>query len=319
MMLKPILFFSSLLVLIVILLFQFNPQVGSYWADANANNSQKITQVAASSYVRAGQHGKMFESEDIANIGFIIGSECVAVIDTGGSFTEGLRLLKAVRKLTDTPICYVINTHVHPDHMLGNNAFQQEGMNFVGHQNLPQALTLAGDIFLQRLRASKHIAEDDSAIIFPNVVVTDTLELDLGDRKLLLTAHGVAHTTADLSVYDPKDDVWWSGDLLFLEHAPALDGSIIGWIDELEDLMQKQIAVVVPGHGPASVAWPQASQDLLRYLKVVRDEIREWIEAGGDMQGAQEKVGLSERPHWLLFDEFHKRNVITAYAELEWE
>jgi quinoprotein relay system zinc metallohydrolase 2 len=317
--LKPILFFCSLLALTVILLFQFNPQIGLYWLDAHANNSHKLSQVAASSYVRAGHHGTIFESEDIANIGFIVGTECVAVIDTGGSFTEGLRLLQAIRTRTDTPICYVINTHVHPDHMLGNNAFQQEGVRFVGHQNLPQALALVGDIFLQRLRASKHLMRDDTEIIFPDVLVSDTLQLDLGDRKLLLTAHGVAHTAADLSIYDPKDDLLWMGDLLFLGHVPALDGSLIGWIDEIEGLKKKQFGVVVPGHGPASVTWPQASRDLLRYLKGLRDETKVWLESGGDIQGAQEQVGLSERTHWQLFDQFHRRNVISAYAELEWE
>ena len=301
------------------LLFQFNPQIGSNWVDAHAKNSGELSQVAASSYVRSGRHSMIFEFEGIANIGFIIGTECVAVIDTGGSFTEGQRLLQAIRKVTDTPVCYVINTHIHPDHMLGNNAFQQQGVHFVGHQNLPQALELVGDIFLQRLRASKFLPQDDTKIIFPDVLVVDTLELDLGDRKLWLTAHHMAHTSADLSIYDPKDKLLWLGDLLFVGHTPALDGSLIGWIEELEGLIQNPVKSVVPGHGPAIVSWPQASYDLLRYLKGLRDETREWIESGGDIQGAQEHVGLSEQAHWQLFDHYHKRNVISAYAELEWE
>ena len=157
----------------------------------------------------------IFESEDIANIGFIIGTECVAVVDTGGSYTEGMRLLQAIRSLTATPICYVINTHVHPDHMLGNKAFQQESTHFVGRQNLPQALGLVGDIFLDRLQASKHSVQAATEIIFPDVLVSDTLQLDLGDRKLLLMAHDVAHTAADLSIYDPKDDVLWMVGVLY--------------------------------------------------------------------------------------------------------
>ena len=317
-MLKPILFFL-LFAIAVFLLFQCNPQLVPDWFGDQPKSSYGLSRVAASSYVRPGHHGLIFESEDIANIGFIVGSKCVAVIDTGGSYSEGLHLLKAIRSLTATPICYVINTHVHPDHMLGNNAFQLEGVNYVGHHNLPQSLALVADIFLQRLRASEYLVRDDTKIVFPDVLVADTLELDLGDRNLLLTAHATAHTSADLSIYDPKDKLLWLGDLLFMEHVPALDGSLIGWIGELESLMLSPSAAVVPGHGPVIAAWPQASHELLRYLKVLRDETREWMVAGGDMQGAQEHVGLAERDHWQLFDQFHKRNVITAYAELEWE
>lgn len=198
-----------------ILLIQAHAETALQSSEQHTKNSHGLSQVAASSYVRPGHHGMIFESEDIANIGFIIGTECVAVVDTGGSYTEGMRLLQAIRSLTATPICYVINTHVHPDHMLGNKAFQQESTHFVGHQNLPQALGLVGDIFLDRLQASKHSVQAATEIIFPDVLVSDTLQLDLGDRKLLLTAHDVAHTAADLSIYDPKDDVLWTVGVLY--------------------------------------------------------------------------------------------------------
>ena len=95
-------------------------------------------------YVHQGEHLDVDEGYhgDIANIGFIIGKESVAVIDTGGSLEVGRQLLKAIREKTSLPISYVINTHVHLDHIYGNAAFIKQNPIFVGHKELPKAMLL---------------------------------------------------------------------------------------------------------------------------------------------------------------------------------
>ena len=81
-------------------------------------------QVTSGVYVRPGRHAVVFEGDQITNIGFVVGDRCVAVVDTGGSLAEGRAFDCAIREVTDRPVCYVINTHVHPDHLLGNLAFR---------------------------------------------------------------------------------------------------------------------------------------------------------------------------------------------------
>ncbi len=81
-----------------------------------------VQEVAPGVFVHQGVHEELTEGYhgDIANIGFVVGKTAVAVIDTGGTLAVGQRLREAVRQVTDLPIAYVINTHVHPDHIYGD-------------------------------------------------------------------------------------------------------------------------------------------------------------------------------------------------------
>ena len=294
----------------------FGPQVV---AEKDCGTGTRLVEIDAGIYVRPGQHKEAFTEENIANVGFIVGEKCVAVIDTGGSFEEGQALSCALKQITDKPVCYVINTHVHPDHMLGNLVFKKSGTIFVGHSKLPRAMAILGPTYLQRASefAGRKLPEEH--IVFPDEVVEDQMELDLGGRILVLTAQPTAHTETDLSIYDATTKTLWLSDLLFMEHTPVVAGSLGGWLNLIEKLKESPAEYVVPGHGPTRARWPYGASDLVRYLTALQMQTRAWIEDGGDIQGAQEGVGLGESKHWEMFDTYHKRNVISAFTEIEWE
>jgi quinoprotein relay system zinc metallohydrolase 2 len=256
----------------------------------------------------------------IANVGFVVGGEAVAVIDTGGSVAEGRALLRAVRAQTEKPIRYVINTHMHPDHIFGNAAFMTSGTEFVGAERLPAALSARGQSYLSsnRLLLGADLA-DEVKIVPPDLTVDGTTVLDLGGRELELRAWPVAHTDNDLTVYDRATKTLFAGDLVFLDHLPALDGSISGWLAVMDELAAIPAERVVPGHGPAAAPWPEAMEAQRRYLKAVAAEVRELIKDGASIADAPVQVAQEERGRWKLFDEFHARNVTAAFAELEWE
>ncbi len=258
----------------------------------------------------------------IANVGFIIGERCVAVIDSGGSYKEGELLYQALREQTDKPVCYVINTHVHPDHMLGNAAFKQEDPVYIGHEKLPAAMAARKDFFDRAFSDTLGDAYLGTEFISPSrtVAVGEPVTLNLGQRELVLTAYTTAHTDHDLTVYDKKTQTLWTGDLLFIDRIPALDGSINGWISNLESLNTEKLSYVVPGHGPAgSEQWKQGLKQQLSYLKTIREQIRQIILDFGTIDEATSTVGLEMKDDWLLFEDYHRRNVTAAFVELEWE
>lgn len=256
---------------------------------------------------------------EIANIGFIVGEKCVAVVDSGGSPRQGIALRNAIKQTTDKPVCYVINTHVHPDHIYGNSAFKESGVRFVGHHKLARAMATRAPHYLSKADELLDIRVTADNIIPPDLQVKDTMTINLGNRELILTAHPTAHTDNDLSVYDKNTNTMWLADLLFLEHIPVIDGSIKGWLTELEKLEKEEYQLVIPGHGQLVKDWPAAMQPEKTYLTKLAGEIREAIKQGKTLEYAVDHIGLWAKDQWQLFEQFHRKNVTIAFAELEWE
>lgn len=289
---------------------------------APAKETLALTEIARGVYVHQGHHALNAPDNagDIANAGFIVGNDAVAVIDTSGSARLGRALLAAIHGVTDRPVRYVINTHMHPDHVFGNAAFVHDGVAFVAHHKMARGLAARAERYLAINRELiGEAAFAGTEIVLPTVPVSARHEIDLGGRRLVLQPRATAHTDNDLTVRDEESGSLFMGDLLFSGHVPTIDGSIRGWLDVLGEIAGEPAARVVPGHGPPAMPWPSAAEPLKRYLDTVASDVRRMIKEGKPLSEATKTAGMSEADAWQLFAEYHARNVSAAFAELEWE
>ena len=280
-----------------------------------------LREVAPGNFVHQGRLEERSAANrgDQANVGFIVGERCVAVIDAGGSLSVGQALRTALRRITDKPVCYLIVTHMHPDHVFGAEAFRAEGAEVVAHRNLQAALAQRMRSYLTALTRDLGDLAAGAGMGRVTMAVDDEQVLDLGQRRLRLKAWPVAHTDNDLTVLDEVTGTLWLGDLLFVDHTPVVDGSITGFLKVMDALAAIPARAFVPGHGWTSAPWPQALAPQRGYLSTIVRETRAAIRARRTLEEAVDTVGVPAAADWVNFDGFHRRNVTAAYAELEWE
>ncbi|RMC35735.1 quinoprotein relay system zinc metallohydrolase 2 [Paracoccus alkanivorans] len=284
-----------------------------------------LQQVAPGVHVYIGDPVQMEESADgrIANLGVVIGEASVAVIDTGVSRAQGQELFAAIRRLTDLPVSHVILTHMHPDHALGTSVFKEAGAEILGHAAMPMALDIRARGYLDSITRLYPPAEViGTEITLPDRTVADRDSIDLGGRSLSLRAEGTAHTDNDLTVFDEATATLFTGDLVFRELAPVIDGSLTGWLQWLEVAPRPVPQVIVPGHGAVTDSWAEAIGPQTEFLTALRDATREAIAAGAPMSDAVPQVTKSLQDMedtWNSFPETAARDATAAYKELEWE
>ena len=281
-----------------------------------------VVEVAAGIFVHEGLIAEPNQENkgDVSNMGFVIGEESVAIIDTGAARWLGEGLWRAIRARTDKPVSHVILTHMHPDHVFGVSVFADAGAKVIGHEGLARALADRQANYLESLNrlvgAEAMIGTEPRPV---DVAVEDVLDIDLGGRSLRLHAWPSAHTHVDITVADLEASILFAGDLVFHRHTPALDGKLRGWQAVLAEMAQLSITRVVPGHGGPLLAWPDGAAAQQAYLKTLEEDTRRAIEAGQRLGDAVQSIGASEAANWELFEAFNPRNATVAYTELEWE
>lgn len=284
-----------------------------------------LQQLAPGVHIHLGDPVQMEQSPDgrIANLGVIVGDDSIAVIDAGVSRAESQAMYVAIRRVWDKPVSHLVLTHMHPDHVMGSEVFLEAGAQIVAHHAMSQALQARGGTYLENLRRLFPPAEwIATRVVLPSVLVEQSQMIDLGDRQVTLSAWPSAHTDNDLTAMDIGSGVMFTGDLVFRELTPVVDGSLLGWLSWLDQEPVQGLRLIVPGHGKPTESWAEARGPIEGFLKALATATRDRIAQGIPMSKAVPLIAQdlqSFATSWNSFDMTVARDATASYKELEWE
>lgn len=254
------------------------------------------------------------------NSGFVIGNNSVLVIDTFISQSPARDLIAEIRKVTNLPVKYVVNTHYHLDHVAGNAIFSETGAIVIAHRNERGWVRTENLKFFQQNGATPTAEQraQVASLVEPQITYDHLLELDLGSR-LVRVVYFPGHTGGDSVVYIPDANVVFTGDLGWNERIPNLiDATTSAWVDTLDKILERHpTATFVPGHG--DVATAQDMKSFRDYLAALRTSIQK-VQAAGQSGDALTQAVLADlKPTygtWPGFERLAPLNVQQTAAEL---
>jgi cyclase len=251
-----------------------------------------------------------------SNAGFIVGKDCVAVVDTFVSEAAARALLAEIRKVTDLPIRFVVNTHYHLDHTGGNKVFAEAGAAIIAHKNLAGWLRTENMKFFPNPTPEQRARVE--SLVGPQLTYTDGVDLDLGGRAVRVR-YFPGHTGGDSVVFVPDANVVFAGDLGWNHHLPNLiDANTLAWIETLDKMLAAHPqGIFVPGHG--DIAKAEDMRDFRDYLAALRVAVGKARVAGktGDDLTAAATAELQPKYGSWGFNRFMKFNIEQTAAELD--
>ncbi len=220
-----------------------------------------------------------------ANAGIVIGKDGIVVVDSLISAKVAKKFVKDIRAISDKPIKYVINTHMHLDHTFGNCEFMNLGARIIASTVGKQEMISYAGPALKKASAYGLTEQDmeGTEICYPTITFEKQMEIDLGDRTVELIHTGHSHTEGSIIVFVPDQKTLFAGDILFTNYHPNMkNGDINGWIKALDFILAMDAARIVPGHGP--VSGKKDVEDMKSYLVLFDQKAKELTAKSSDVQ-----------------------------------
>lgn len=256
----------------------------------------------------------------VPNIGIVIGTDAVLVVDCGLGKANGELVRNFAREVAGSKTILLTTTHFHPEHAFGAQAFRDYATIL---SNLTQADELRdkGSFFLnlfRNLAPEAREALEGTEIVMPDETYEGERTLDLGGKQVILRELS-GHTRGDQIVFLPQEQILFTGDLVENHLFPILfdqDASAGRWIEALAHLLDLSPALVVPGHG--EIGTVELMQEFQDHLIFVREEVKRRIKEEQSLELIDQEAAriVKERYHEWGNDLWIPFAIRSIYAEL---
>jgi glyoxylase-like metal-dependent hydrolase (beta-lactamase superfamily II) len=252
---------------------------------------------------------------NMVNTCFVQTKEGFVVIDSGPTYTYAAQAYEQMQKIAKLPVKYVINTHDHDDHWLGNSFYKSKGALLIGPRTYEQNVVAGMDTRMQNTLGKTLF--DKTKIVKLDTIVEDNLSIYVGDEKFeIKQLVNIGHTKGDLVVFLPQKRTLFVGDLVFNGRLTSLrDGSLLGSLEALEKIDGYQAKYVIGGHGYLTDS--NATKQFKNYLLEIKTKVQKALDDDVGMEDITQIVTMPKYKHMKLYNALHARNVLDAYKELE--
>jgi len=260
---------------------------------------------------------------------FIISDSDVIVVDAGHYRADARQMIAEIRRRTDKPVRYVINTHSHGDHVMGDEVYKEvfPGVEFISHPqarqemaqsspeeqlvplfrsevaNIQKKLDSGKDSDGAPMTAERreHLELAKANLGFwisdmkgwrqtvPDLTVADSLVLRRGERTIEVRYLGNGHTTGDLVVYLPKERIVATGDLVIHPVPFGFSTNLREWPATLRALKGLDAMTIVPGHGEIQTDWAYVDRQIALF-ELTWEQVKKAVDGGADLERTRKAV-----------------------------
>ena len=256
-----------------------------------------------------------------ANLGLVVTPAGAVLIDSGATFRSARDIHAAIRRVSEKPVRWVINTGGQDHRWLGNGYFQALGAELIAHAAVGPDMRSRGGDQLSALRSLLGAAADDTVPVLPTRLVEGPdARLTLGGTVLEFRHRGGGHTPGDMMVWLPQAQVAFAGDIVYVDRLLAVIpvSSTKAWLDAFAALEQLAPMHIVPGHGRVTDLLTARAQTRA-YLEALRAHMKRAVEQGIDVSDAVKSFNLAPFLHLSSAGELNSGNASRTYLEVERE
>ena len=254
-----------------------------------------------------------------SNSAFVVTGSGVLLFDSGSSTGIGQAIKKTIAGITSEPVRWIVNSHAHGDHWLGNAAFAESVERIYASPEVAAAIAAGGAAWVERFDAMTGGITGNSPILAPDRTVGQATEISFGEVQARLLLSGGSHSPGDLMLWLPRQKVLIAGDVVYSDRMPSTNaGDLRQWIETLTRLQRLEPRVVVPGHGAVT------DVSGIERLHALLSELWQAVEAGVDdglsdyeMLPRVSEALASFEPFYPGLDDKLRRDLSHVYLQVE--